>query len=102
MENANKKLHQLICRDTLEWLYENGDSRITIGYPRNIAQKPLKSSKINFEIVHVWSYGYLLRRLREVSEECGIEAKPDDEKLTQQHAHHAEHMMSMRGLSENY
>ena len=31
-----------------------------------------KNSKINFEIVHVRSYGYLSRKLREVAEEYGI------------------------------
>ncbi|MEM4970261.1 MAG: zinc ribbon domain-containing protein, partial [Sulfolobales archaeon] len=38
-----------------------------------------KGPKINFEIVHIWSYGYLLRRLREVAEEYGIEVEFVDE-----------------------
>ncbi len=59
-----------------------GVKRIVIGYPRYIAQEPGKGSKINFEIVHIWSYGYLLRRLREVAEEYGVEVEYIDEENT--------------------
>ncbi|MEM1611557.1 MAG: zinc ribbon domain-containing protein [Sulfolobales archaeon] len=69
-------------RNTLEWLYHSGVKRIFVGHPKYAAQEPGKSSKVNFEIVYIWSYGYLLRRLREVAEEYGIEVEHVDEKDT--------------------
>ena len=69
-------------RNTVVWLYYKGVSRIIVGYPRYIAQNSNKNSKTNFEVVHAWSYGYLLRRLREVAEEYGVEVKYVDEKDT--------------------
>jgi len=50
-----------------ERLYEVGVSTVYVGYPRNIVQQ-----KGNFNTVQVRSYGYLLKRLVEVSEEYGI------------------------------
>ena len=44
-----------------------GVSTIKVGYPKNIAQE-----NGNFNNVHVWTYGYLLRRIHEVAEEYGI------------------------------
>lgn len=58
--------------NTVEWLYRRGVSTIAVGYPRYIAQNSGKNSKVNFEITHAWTYGYLLRRIREVGEEYGI------------------------------
>ncbi|MEM4971712.1 MAG: transposase [Sulfolobales archaeon] len=69
-------------RNTIEWLYSEGVKRIFVGHPKYASQEPNKSSKINFEIIHVWSYGYLLRRLRDVAEEYGIEVEHVDEKDT--------------------
>ncbi|MEM1610415.1 MAG: transposase [Sulfolobales archaeon] len=69
-------------RNTLELLYHSGVKRIYVGHPKYASQEPNKGSKINFEIVHIWSYGYLLRRLREVAEEYGIEIEHVDEKDT--------------------
>ena len=62
-------------RNFIEWLYQRGVRRILVGYPKYVAQEPCKSSKINFEVVHVWNYGYLLIRLKEVGEEYGIEVE---------------------------
>ena len=54
-------------RQVIEWLYGVGVSVIKVGYPKNIAQE-----NGGFNSVHVWTYGYLLRRIYEVSEEHGI------------------------------
>ncbi|MCC6015427.1 MAG: transposase [Desulfurococcaceae archaeon] len=54
-------------RQAVEWLYDMGVSIIKIGYPKNIAQE-----NGDFNNVHVWTYGYLLRRIYEVAEEYGI------------------------------
>ncbi len=54
-------------REAVEWLHNAGVSKIKVGYPRYIAQE-----NGNFNNVHVWTYGYLLRRIREVAEEYGI------------------------------
>ncbi|MGC8570193.1 MAG: zinc ribbon domain-containing protein [Caldivirga sp.] len=55
-------------RLVMEKLYEVGVSRLKVGYPRYTAQE-----NGNFNNVHVWTYGYLLRRLEEVGEEYGVE-----------------------------
>jgi len=55
-------------RETVEWLYEVGVSTIKVGYPKCIAQR-----NGNFDNVHVWTYGLLLRRLSEIAEEYGID-----------------------------
>ena len=44
-----------------------GVSIVKVGYPRYIAQE-----SGDFDNVHVWTYGYLLRRIYEVAEEYGI------------------------------
>jgi putative transposase len=44
-----------------------GVSIIKIGYPKYIARE-----NGDFNNVHVWTYGYLLRRIYEVAEEYGI------------------------------
>jgi putative transposase len=54
-------------REAVEWLYNVGVSTIKVGYPKGIAQE-----NGNFDNVHVWTYGLLLRRIREVAEEYGI------------------------------
>jgi putative transposase len=54
-------------RQAIEWLYNIGVSIIKVGYPKNIAQE-----NGDFNNVHVWTYGYLLRRIYEVAEEHGI------------------------------
>ncbi len=54
-------------RQAIEWLHSVGVSIIKIGYPKYIAQ-----DNGNFNNVHIWTYGYLLRRIYEVAEEYGI------------------------------
>jgi putative transposase len=54
-------------RQAIEWLYNTGVSIIKVGYPKNIAQE-----NGDFNNVHVWTYGYLLRRIYEVAEEHRI------------------------------
>ena len=61
-------------REAIEWLYDVGVSTIKIGYPKSIARR-----NGNFDNVHVWTYGYLLRRINEVAEEYGISVIPVDE-----------------------
>jgi len=64
-------------REAIEWLYDAGVSTIKVGYPKNIAQE-----NGNFNNVHVWTYRYLLRRIREVAEEYGISVIYVDESYT--------------------
>jgi putative transposase len=54
-------------REVIEWLYDIGVSKVKVGYPKGLAQE-----NGNFNNVHVWTYGLLLRRIREVAEEYGI------------------------------
>jgi len=54
-------------RQTIEWLYSVGVSIVKVGYPKHIAQE-----NGDFNVVHAWTYGYLLRRISEVTEEYGI------------------------------
>jgi putative transposase len=61
-------------REAIEWLHNAGVSKIKVGYPRYIAQE-----NGNFNNVHIWTYGYLLRRLSEVAEEYGIDVIYVDE-----------------------
>jgi putative transposase len=55
----------------------SGVSTVKVGYPKYIAQ-----DNGNFDNVHVWTYGYLLRRIREVAEEYGINVVYVDEAYT--------------------
>jgi putative transposase len=64
-------------REAIEWLHNIGVSRIKVGHPRYIAQR-----NGNFDNVHVWTYGYLLRRIGEVAEEYGIKVIYVDERGT--------------------
>jgi putative transposase len=64
-------------RETVEWLHNVGVSRIKVGYPKYIAQ-----DNGNFNNVHIWTYGYLLRRISEVAEEYGISVIYVDEAYT--------------------
>jgi putative transposase len=61
-------------REVIEWLYDIGVSKVKVGYPKYIAQE-----NGNFNNVHIWTYGYLLRRLSEVAEEYGIDVIYVDE-----------------------
>jgi len=64
-------------RQAVEWLHSVGVSAVKVGYPKYIAQE-----RGNFNNVHVWTYGYLLRRIYEVAEEYGIAVVYVDEAYT--------------------
>jgi len=64
-------------RQAIEWLYSIGVSVIKVGYPKYIVQE-----NGNFNNVHIWTYGYLLRRIYEVAEEYGITVVYVDEAYT--------------------
>jgi putative transposase len=64
-------------REAVEWLYDIGVSTIKVGYPKGITQE-----NGNFDNARVWTYGYLLRRIREVAEEYGISVIYVDESYT--------------------
>jgi len=69
-------------RNSIEWLYQRGVKRVIVGYPKYVSQGPGKGSKVNFEIVHICSNGYLLRKLKEVAEEYGVVVEYVDEDHT--------------------
>ncbi|ASJ09320.1 transposase [Thermococcus siculi] len=60
-------------RRTVERLYHLGVSRIVVGYPKGISRNSDKSKKQNYLLSHVWRFNYLIKRLKEVSEEYGIQ-----------------------------
>jgi len=64
-------------REAVEWLHNVGVSTVKVGYPKGIAKE-----NGDFDNVHVWTYGLLLRRIREVAEEYGIKVIYVDEKGT--------------------
>jgi putative transposase len=64
-------------RQAIEWLYNAGVSTVKVGYPKYIVQ-----DSGNFNNVHIWTYGYLLRRISEVAEEYGISVIYVDEAYT--------------------
>jgi putative transposase len=64
-------------KEAVEWLYSIEVSKIKIGYPKNIVH-----DNGNFNNVHVWTYGYLLKRISEVAEEYGISVIYVDEAYT--------------------
>jgi putative transposase len=64
-------------REAVEWLYDIGVSTIKVGYPKYIAQR-----NGDFNNNHVWTYGYLLRKLSEIAEEYGINVIYVDESYT--------------------
>ncbi|WP_087036083.1 RNA-guided endonuclease InsQ/TnpB family protein [Thermococcus litoralis] len=69
-------------RQTVERLYQMGVSRIVIGYPKEIARNPEKGRKQNYLLSHVWRFNYIIKRLKEVSEEYGIQVMVVDEAFT--------------------
>jgi len=64
-------------RRVVEWLYNIGVSTIYVGYPKYIAQQ-----KGNFNVSNVWSYGYVIERLKEVAEEYGMKVEEVNEAYT--------------------
>ena len=69
-------------RQTVERLYHLGVSRIVVGYPKGIARNSDKGRKQNFILSHVWRFNYVIKRLKEVSEEYGIRVVVVDEAFT--------------------
>jgi transposase len=64
-------------RQAIEWLHSVGALVIKVGYPKYIAQE-----NGNFSNFHIWTCGYLLRRIYEVAEENGITVVYVDEAYT--------------------
>ena len=73
-----------VVRQTIERLYKLGISRIVVGYPKEIAREPEKGRKLNFILSHVWHFNYVIKRLKEVAEEYGIQIVLVDEAFTSQ------------------
>ena len=69
-------------RQTVERLYQLGVSRIVVGYPKEIARKSDKGKKQNFILSQVWRFNTVIQRLKEVSEEYGIQVVITDEAFT--------------------
>jgi len=64
-------------REAIEWLYDIGVSKVKVGYPKGLTHR-----NGSFNNVHIWTYGYLLRRIAEVAEEYGIDVIYVDERST--------------------
>ncbi|NJE00472.1 RNA-guided endonuclease TnpB family protein [Thermococcus sp. JdF3] len=71
-------------RGTVQRLYELGVSKIVVGYPRGIARNSGKGKKQNFLLSHVWRFNTVIKRLKEVAEEYGIEVMVVGEAFTSQ------------------
>ncbi|RLF80279.1 transposase, partial [Thermococci archaeon] len=53
-----------------------------VGYPKEIARNSDKGRKQNFILSHVWRFNYVIKRLKEVSEEYGISVEVVNEAFT--------------------
>ncbi|KUH32727.1 transposase [Thermococcus celericrescens] len=71
-------------RQTVERLYHLGVSRIVVGYPKGIARNSDNGKKQNFLLSHVWRFNYVIKRLKEVAEEYGIQVLLVNEAFTSQ------------------
>jgi len=71
-------------RQTVRILYELGVSKIIAGYPKEIARNSDKGKKQNFILSHVWRFNYVIKRLKEIAEEYGVEVVLVDEAFTSQ------------------
>lgn len=69
-------------RQTVERLYQLGVSKIVVGHPKEITRNSNKGKKQNFLLSHVWRFNYLIKRLKEVAKEYGIEVIITDEAFT--------------------
>ena len=69
-------------KQTVEKLYQLGVSRIVVGYPKEIARNSNKGKKQNFILSHVWRFNYVIKRLKEVAEEYGINVEVVNEAFT--------------------
>jgi len=70
-------------RQTVRRLYELGVSRV-VGYPKEIARGCDKGRRQNFLLSHVWRFNYVLKGLKEVAGEYGIQVLLVDEAFTSQ------------------
>ncbi|WP_054840178.1 RNA-guided endonuclease TnpB family protein [Thermococcus sp. JCM 11816] len=73
-----------MVRRTIERLYRLGVSKIYVGYPKGISRNSNKNKKLNYLLSTVWHFSYVIKRLKEVSEEYGIKVKLVDEAFTSQ------------------
>ncbi|KUJ98541.1 MAG: Transposase, IS200/IS605 family [Thermococcales archaeon 44_46] len=73
-----------MVRRTIEKLYSLGVSKIYVGYPKGISRNSNRGRKQNFLLSQVWHFNYLIKRLKEVSGEYGIEVVLVDEAFTSQ------------------
>ncbi len=71
-------------RQTVEKLYRLGVSKIVVGYPKGIARNSDRGRKQNFILSHVWRFNHVIKRLKEVAEEYGIQVLVVDEAFTSQ------------------
>ncbi|NJE02054.1 RNA-guided endonuclease TnpB family protein [Thermococcus sp. JdF3] len=71
-------------RQTVRKLYDLGVSKIVVGYPKGIARNSDKGRKQNFLLSHVWRFNYVIKRLKEVAEEYGIQVLVVSEAFTSQ------------------
>ncbi|WP_048152412.1 RNA-guided endonuclease InsQ/TnpB family protein [Palaeococcus ferrophilus] len=69
-------------RQTVERLYRLGVSRIVVGYPKGIARNPNKGKKQNYLLSHIWRFNTVIKRLKEVAEEYGIQVLVVNEAFT--------------------
>ena len=66
-----------MVRKVMEILKEKGVGELVVGHPKDIARRRGNKLTANF-----WNYGYIIRRLREVGEELGIDVIEVDEAHT--------------------
>ncbi|NJE02401.1 RNA-guided endonuclease TnpB family protein [Thermococcus sp. JdF3] len=71
-----------VMRQTVKRLYDLGVSTIIVGYPKGIAQNSDKGKKQNFILSHVWRFNTVIKRLKEVAEEYGIQVVVVNEAFT--------------------
>ena len=57
-----------MVRKIMEILKEKGVGKVVVGHPKGIARQHGNKLTVNF-----WSYGYIIRRFKEVGEELGID-----------------------------
>ncbi len=72
-----------MVRQTVEKLYHLGVSRIIVGYPKGgIARNSDRGRKQNYLLSHVWRFNTVIKRLKEVAEEYGIQVLVVNEAFT--------------------
>jgi putative transposase len=84
MKEQMKHYINTIVRRTVERLYYLGVSKIYVGYPRGISRNSNRGRKQNYLLSSVWHFNYVIKRLKEVSEEYGIVVFVVNEAFTSQ------------------